>query len=311
MDNLNKNLVLEGIFASEVPDSSGEVLNVSGADIDELKSGKALVNTEHVSAKDLDKASTPDDFKGFQTIIGRVLNAKKIFDENDCQNKRELTAWHKIQKPLIYGQIEIWDGPDAHDNAKAAASIARMLHNANTDYKLGLSVEGQTLKREGNLLKETVIRCIAATLRPCNRTATVDIVKDDSTPSAPTSVMKKAATSGGFEPLFKSVDVNSFNVSYLVDPKQAMMDAYTQLKKALTAGVGNAAPSSLTGGEALKSLSKKIVKAFNKKPTKKDLKKLLKSVKEEHLDIIYKNVTSEFYLQHEDKMNKLYKKFKN
>lgn len=221
-------LLMEGVIGSQAIDTTGEILDIAGCDIDALKEGKGLINTEHISPKDIEKSSTEDDFKGFQTIVGRVLSAKKIFSEKDCETEKELNAWNHIKKPLIYGKMVIWDGPDAPENAKALAAIVRMLKKENADFKLGLSVEGQTLKREGNLLKETVVRNVAATIKPANRTALIDIV-ENSTPQAPNTV-KKAAVVGSHEFLSKSVNLMDFN---LTEPQKdfGFSDSLKKLKQ--------------------------------------------------------------------------------
>lgn len=268
--NLNKNLILEGIFSVETPDTSGEVLSVEGADISDLQSGRATLNTEHINPEDADKEEMhkngdqdQDDFKGFNAIVGRVVNAKKIFTPDDCKTDREMEAWNEFRKPMIYGSVEIWDGPDAHDNARAAASIARMFSKSKEGPQLGLSVEGATLERSGNFLKKTVIRKMALTMKPANKAATVDIVADTSAPQVSKS-MKKTTNDGGLEPLRKSVSMQYMNT---VIPSQfndfGLSSALTNLRKALTAGSPSAAPSSLSGGDALQkeSLGKQLSRA--------------------------------------------------
>lgn len=267
---LNKNLILEGIFSVETPDTSGEVLSVEGADISDLQSGKATLNTEHINPEDADDeeihkrdGENRDDFKGFNAIVGRVINAKKIFSPDDCKSEREMTAWNEFRKPMIYGSVEIWDGPDAHDNARAAASIARMFSKAQEGPQLGLSVEGATLDRQGNFLKKTVIRKMALTMKPANKAATVDIVADTSAPRVSKS-MSKATADGGLEPLRKSVSMQYINT---VIPNQindfGLSSALQNLRKALTAGSPSAAPSALSGGDALQkeSLGKQLSNA--------------------------------------------------
>lgn len=269
---LNKNLILEGIFSVETPDTSGEVLSVEGADISDLQTGKATLNTEHINPEDADneemhkaadKKTDTDEFKGFNAIVGRVVNAKKIFTQDDCKSDREMAAWREFRKPMIYGSVEIWDGPDAHDNARAAASIARMFSKSQEGPQLGLSVEGATLDRQGNYLKKTVIRKMALTMKPANKAATVDIVADTSAPQVSKS-MSKTTNVGGLEPLRKSVSMQHMST---VIPNQindfGISSALSNLRKALEAGSPSAAPSSLSGGSALQkeSLGKQLSRA--------------------------------------------------
>lgn len=273
---LSKNLILEGIFSVETPDTSGEVLDVQGADISDLQTGKAPLNTEHINPEDADKEEmhkNHEGFQGFNSIIGRVINAKKIFSDKDCASDRELSAWNEFRKPMIYGSVEVWDGPDAHDNARAAAAIARMFNKHQEGPQLGLSVEGSTVKREGNILKRTVIRKMAMTMKPANRAATVDIVSDSSSPQVAKSMSAKTAE-GGLEPLRKSVAMQyvHFNLPQTLND-YGLSNALGKLKKALDAGSASAAPSALSGGAALQKESQlaKLVKLFGNKPPSKGL----------------------------------------
>lgn len=280
MTSLRKNVILEGVFASEVPDTSGECIMIKGMDIDMLPN--APVNTEHVSPEQASDENVPDNFKGFQSIIGRVVSAKKILSQEDCDNEREKRAWNEIKKPMLYGQIEIFDGEDAPENAKAAAALARMYNKIHNGPKLGLSVEGSTLKRNGNILEKTVIRAMAATLKPCNRTAFVDLVKDDSTPGVAKSMVTKTAQGGEYEPLRKSISMNSISIiGEISNPAERLADAVLILKKTLTAGGYNSAPGSLTNGSSLQvenqgSHLQKVIKMLDGKDINiKNIKKAL------------------------------------
>jgi hypothetical protein len=299
MSDLKKNVILAGIFSVETPDTSGEVLSIEGADISDLQTGKATLNTEHINPEDAEKSETPDNFKGFQSVVGRVINAKKIFSDQDCSDDGELRAWKEYKKPLIYGSVEIWDGPDATDNARGAASIARMFAKAKDGPQLGLSVEGATLKRDGNLLKQTVIRKMALTMKPANRSATIDIVKDTNAPSVTKSMTK--ITTGELEPLHKSIAMQ--NIFCISEPlriieetvQEKLANALQTLRKALTAGGSNAAPSSLTNGSALQSTSSlgKLAKMIgNQRITREAIKKACPGVSDDEADKIEKALKS-------------------
>lgn len=272
---------MKGIFSVETPDTSGEVLSVEGADISDLQTGKATLNTEHINPEDAEDSKLhkdkdgkeSDEFKGFNAVVGRVINAKKIFQSEDCEDQDELNAWNEFQKPLIYGSVEIWDGPDAHDNARAAASIARMFHKTQEGPQLGLSVEGATLDRQGNLLKRTVIRKMALTMKPANKAATIDISQDSSAPRVSKS-MNTQTYVGGQEPLRKSVSMQYMHVSLpKISSDFGLLDALTNLRKALTADVPSGAPSSLSGGAALQKESQlaRLIKLVGKKTPSRGL----------------------------------------
>lgn len=302
---LKKNVILEGVFGSECIDTAGERLLVNGADISHLIGG--FVNTEHINPTDLEKEKDSD-FKGFQSIVGRVVDAKKIYSEQDCKTDKEKKAFKTLNCPLIYGKVEIFDGPDAHDNAKAAASLARMLHNTNT--KLGLSVEGSTIKRNGQVLEKTIIRGLALTLKPANRTAKVDLVQDSTTPQVAKS-QKNEALVGGMEPLYKSIDMQYI---HCVPEMQdfGLFEAFNKLKKALEAGSSTGAPASLTQGAALQKENHlhKLVKFFGKKPKKDDILKALPNLKEEDAEAISKAIKDHSYNEFSEIAEEFYKKIK-
>lgn len=315
--NLRKNLTLEGIFSVETPDTSGEVLDVKGADISDLESGKAPLNTEHINPEDAEKSELHKEngeFKGFNAIIGRVVNAKKLFSENDCKSENELNAWNNFRKPMIYGTVEIWDGPDAHDNARAAASIARMFNKSQEGPQLGLSVEGSTIKRDGNLLKQTVIRRMALTMKPANKAATIDIVSDSSLPKVSKSAISKT-NDGGIEPLRKSVSMQNISVfDPMVINDFGLSKALANLKKTLSAGMTNSAPGSLTGGSALQKESQlaKLVKLVGKKlPSRDEIKKAIPGISEEDAEKVEKAFRKKNLRKNEEMMQEIYSKMVN
>jgi hypothetical protein len=310
MSNLMKNVILEGIFASENVDSSGEVLSISGADISTLPN--ALVNQEHINPEDMSKNKDKheDDIKGFSTIIGRVLKAKKIFTEEDCKTDKEKEAFKSTgKKPLIYGQVEVYDGEDASDDQRATAALARMFNKDPNGPQLGLSVEGSTLRRDGNVLSSSVIRKMAMTLRPCNHRAKISLVKD-STANNPSKVNKsEQKTIDGFEPLYKSVQMSQIYVKPQVNDFGLSL-AVSALKKAMTAGSTNAAPSTLTGGAALQKESSlaSLARTMAKKPINKDsVKKALPSVSEQEAETIEKALKKYFFEKTLEKCEKIYK----
>lgn len=281
MMNLKKNLIVEGVLTAQVPDTAGEILDVKGAHIDELKTGRAPVNTEHINPDDIKKDSEEN---GFQSIVGRVVDAKKILDVKDCETPEELQAYKQLRVPMIWGKIEIFDGPKAHDNAKAAASIIRNYDDAGVKHLLGYSVEGNTLKREGNVLKETVIKRIALTAKPANKAALIQVVKDQPQATG-ASIAKNASSQGGYEPLFKSE--NFMSHMHVIPNDYGLSKAIHGLKKALSAGNVGAAPGSLVDGGAIQKESQlgKLKKLIGSKPISRDiLKRHLPKMSEEDLD---------------------------
>lgn len=320
MQNLIKNVIMSGIFSVETPDTAGEVLDVHGADISDLQTGKATLNTEHINPDDAEKSEVPDEFKGFQSIVGRVVNAKKIFSDKDCENDLELRAWKEYKKPLIYGTVEIWDGPEATENARAAASIARMFSKSKEGPQLGLSVEGATVKREGNMLKHTIIKKMALTMKPANRSARIDIVKDEHAPQVSKSMSAKT-TEGAYEPLRKSFAMSE--MQFVLNPSEPILEGIEQvtmqlssalqnLRKTLTAGGMNAAPGALTNGSALQkehqgSQMAKLLKLLGNKPLSRDsIKKALPGISDKDAEVVEKAVKAKHFQKTMDLTSNLY-----
>jgi hypothetical protein len=277
MEKLQKNITFAAILGSEVQDSSGEVLDVSRADISALKTGTSPINTEHISPKDLEKESD-EDFKGFTSIVGRVVNAKKIFGPDDCDNQMEVNAWNQLEAPLIFGICEVFDGPDATDNQKAAAALIRLAQKNNFPQMVGLSVEGQILKREGHVLRDTNINAMALTLKPCNKSSKIiGVVQDKSQNSDAIFKAEKDDKNLHKSALFSQIiSQDDFGLS----------EALFKLRKALDAGTPSAAPSSLVGGASLQPQSQTaslLNLTSKKRVNKRLLKKLMPEANDEQL----------------------------
>lgn len=157
-----KPLEIDMCAGSQLRDTQGEMLSVEGADISDLQSGKGRINDNHG--------------KGFFNSIGRVIEAKKIFKSEDCNNDRQRYYWEKIKAPYIYVRANLYDDED-HPNAKAAAAILRNIHKADVPLKLKASVEGGVISRgvaDTSLLARTKIHSVALTFTPANNATLVE-----------------------------------------------------------------------------------------------------------------------------------------
>ena len=157
-------LKIDGISASEHLDSSGEVLKIDGHDISDLNDGKGVINWEH------NNDSSED-------IIGAVIFAKKIKKKSDCDDERQEMFWEACKVPFVYIIAELFDDEE-HPGAVAAAAMIRYYKNRGLKVLAGFSVEGATLDKEDNVLKRSVGRRVALTLRPCNKSAISDVYED-------------------------------------------------------------------------------------------------------------------------------------
>lgn len=233
-------MLIDGIFASEAIDSSGEILEVAGADISDFEEGKGVLNYEHRG--DDAPGASPND------VVGKIVYALKILKETDCKNERQRMYWRKIELPFIYGIVRLYDAA-GHPGAVAAAAQIRD-HVANGEPILArFSIEGSTLKRDGQRLVHTVARRVALTLKPCNRSCDSGLLAD---PQAPKGFELKEESADPLASLTEKFEHPGY--THLGDGPE--FDAYQpldpeDLDKAITAGGGDVAPGSLQGGAAL------------------------------------------------------------
>jgi hypothetical protein len=266
-------MIIDGVFASQAIDSSGEILDVEGCDISTLDKDGVL-NYEH---KEGDKKDPKGGNNG-EEIVGKIVYCHKIFSEKDCETDRQRMYWNKVgHLPFIYGMCRLYDGA-GHSGAQALAAQIRD-HNANNEPILvRFSIEGSTLDRKGNRLTTSVARRVAATLKPCNRTAISGLIEDPRAPDgfdkSPTKQEKpvKDILSGLLDdkrdeddtkkrehehPMYTKLG-GEFEIecSPLIKDEGDLYKAIklvvkARMLKALAAGNYNSAPSTLTGGAAL------------------------------------------------------------
>ena len=222
-------MIIDGVFASEAIDSSGEILDVEGCDISDMEQGLGVLNWEH-RGDDAAGASAND-------IIGKVVFCKKIFGPEDCTDSRQLEYWQKIQLPMIYGICRLFDS-SGHPGAIAAAAMIRDYQKNGEPLLIRYSIEGTTLEKEkgGNRLLRSIARRVAATIKPCNKSCHSGVIAD---PNDPT-VKKGEHAHPNFTPLGGSMEWEG----------KPEIDS-PEIRKALEAGGYNSAPGTLTGGSAL------------------------------------------------------------
>ena len=308
---MSTGMILDGIFASQAIDSSGEVLDIAGCDISTLDKDGVL-NYEHLEG---DKKET----KGFgQEIVGRIVYAKKIFNSEDCETDRERKYWSEVKVPFIYGMVRLADGA-GHAGAQALAAHIRDHHANGENILVRYSIEGSTLERDlnnKNRLLASVARRVAATLKPCNRTCHSGIIEDPNAPKGfdqnPGNEEKKVVDilselmgKGEIEPFFphpsytKLGGAHDVEFSPFVDEDtigKLKLVAKAKMLKALTAGSYDVAPGSLVGGAALqredrglKARALAALRDYGEKHFKKDefkafAKKRLEGVDDDFLD---------------------------
>lgn len=238
MSKKETGMLVDGVFASEAVDSSGEILSIKGMDISTFEEGKGLANHEHLGS----------DSSGFgQEIVGKVVYAKKILNKDDCIDDRQRMFWNRTKLPFLYGVVRLYDGA-GHDGAKAIAASIRDSVANDEPIIIGFSIEGSILDRDGHKLNTSIARLVAMTSKPCNKQATSGIISD---PHAPEGYDVNPE---------KTQNVHKSNIQ---DPLHARLGGSETeygvgMLKTLTAGSYDAAPGALTGGAALQREDKSL-----------------------------------------------------
>jgi hypothetical protein len=172
---------IDGVGQCQVLDKSAEIVDLKGHDITSLaKTG--VFNWEHQSG-------TP------ATLVGKILKAKKIFSEDDCDDERELYYWKKCKAPYLYIMGELLDEYTA--SAKECAGQMRYSRdNPNQAPLLGFSIEGSELPntRQGQLITRSIARKCTLTAAPCNSMCVAEIFEGN----------QKPQIKDDFEEIFKS-----------------------------------------------------------------------------------------------------------
>lgn len=172
---------IHGIAASQHLDSSGERIIIDGVDISSLtKDG--VFNFEHQS-------------KEASSIVGKILEAKKILKVSDCENDHHRFFWDKIKMPFIYVAGELFDAVD-HQAAKDVAAMVRYdgVKQVNKDTKklINFSIEGSRLEKQGSNITKCIARKVSVTITPCNKVCEAAELK------MPTNDEPKEKDSGSF-----------------------------------------------------------------------------------------------------------------
>lgn len=166
MKNEKLGTIIHGIGASEHLDSSGERLIVKGIDISSLdKTG--TINTEHKS-------------ESTTQIIGKIIEAKKIENEDDCDNEHHKYFFKKADEtPYLYIKAVLFDkfGHSGAVDAAAMLKFDKKLDKTDTKQLIGFSIEGNKLDKEGGTIKTSIARRISLTLSPCNKVCVAEILE--------------------------------------------------------------------------------------------------------------------------------------
>jgi len=155
-------MYIDGIAASQNIDTAGERIIIEGLDISSLVG--SVFNYEHLN-------TTPDH------IVGKILKAKKIFSDKDCEDDRELYYWNKCTTPFLYVMGELFDS--YKDSAKEVAGMFRYDedHRGKTPTDtIGFSIEGAKISKENMDITRSIARKVTITVLPANKAAIAEMV---------------------------------------------------------------------------------------------------------------------------------------
>lgn len=177
---------IHGIAASENIDSSGECVSIKGMDISSLEKD-GVFTYEHEIAKipDKDGKQVELQVKLPSQVVGKILNARKIYGPEDCENDHQMRFWKRIETPYLYVMGELFD--DYTDAARDLAGKFRYdadKKGQNERYVNNFSIEGGKIEvTKDRQVPRSVARKVTITVTPCNKAAIAEIVpipkKDD------------------------------------------------------------------------------------------------------------------------------------
>lgn len=179
-------MFIHGIAASENIDSSGERISILGMDISSL-AVDGVFNWEH-------RSDQPGQ------IVGKVLKAKKIFSEQDCEDDAQLEFFRKCGVPYLYVMGELFD--DYKESAKEVAGMFRYdadHKDRNDKNVMNFSIEGAKIEKQGMDILKSIARKVTLTALPCNKAAVAQMVS-----TAPAKPKKNS-----IDELFKTEEIKA------------------------------------------------------------------------------------------------------
>jgi len=258
---------IDGIGSSQALDTAGEIVDLRGLDISSLYG--ACLNFEHES-------------KIPSQIVGKILEAHKIFGPDDCKNDRHLHYWNKFKIPFLYIMGRLFD--DKKPSSKEVAALFQDdAEHPNEPDMLGFSVEGAKIEKQGTVITRSVARKVTIANMPANKTCIAEMLPEkekEEAPDALSSLFKGEVELLKFEPSYEEILLKKEKLEKQNQKESGMgignatpdmpagagmgatggsafvgsqlaMSENKKMNKALTAGSYNAAPGQLEGGVAL------------------------------------------------------------
>jgi hypothetical protein len=194
-------MMICGVAACQTLDSSGEILDMKGLDISSL-TVDGTFNFEHEE-------------KLTSQTVGKVLKAKKIFGEQDCETKQELDHWQRIKVPFLWVIGELFDDV-GHSGAQDVAAFMRYDEKKRSEGAydptamrpvVNFSIQGGKLAKAGNVITASLARRISVTITPCNKVAEAEQYKPEQMPEQPGKMSKISDMRSIVGKMFKAEEV--------------------------------------------------------------------------------------------------------
>lgn len=151
---------IDGIGSSQAIDTTGEIVDLAGIDCSSFVGG--ALNWEH-------KSDLP------ASIVGKVLEYKKIFSEDDCENDRHKYYWDKCKTPYLYVMGRLFD--DKKDSSKECAALFKDdAEHPDEHPMVGFSIEGSKVDKKGIIVTKSIARKMTITGAPANKQCCAELI---------------------------------------------------------------------------------------------------------------------------------------
>lgn len=282
---------IHGIGSTNHIDSSGERVRLEGIDISSLTVNGAI-NYEH-------KAESTNQ------IIGKIIEAKKIYKDSDCENESHTYFFKKAEGPYLYIKAILFDKFN-HSGAMDAVAMMQF-DKANQKNKeegvhqmVGFSIEGSKLEVKNGTVEKCIARKISFTSWPCNKMCVAEIYEPSDSDSKKISLVDFKSIFKKAEDMEKSENLEKALITPKSPAKQKIIaqnkekrlksqDRYVQGIKGASASASNppvpkettqtAATQPILSGSAWKASIEAKRQSMKNKPTapKYDPNKVFKS----------------------------------
>jgi hypothetical protein len=204
---MSKTFYIDGIASSEALDTSGEIVALKGLDISSLID--AAISWEH-------KKDSP------AQLVGKILEAKKIFTKEDCENSRHLYYWNKCQLPFLYIKARLFN--DKPSSQEVVALFKDDAEHPSEDDMLGFSVEGNKISKNGAIIDRSIARLVTLANHPANKSCIAEMAPSKDSKVDPDDIRE----------LFKGeMQLFSFDPTYV-----QILEKKEELKKDVGGGGG-------------------------------------------------------------------------